>query len=360
MLRTDVRSAREPWQSLALELLRGVAREASASQRAPRPLHAKASAAQVSRLRDLKIDSLYYLASGSDAPVQSLYDSLWNAQANVCAEVLAAMEDASVPTIIFKGAEFLHRYWSSAVAWMSDIDILVPRDHLGMARAVLYRMGFRQAKFSRPHGVLVDADVIELSEVEGRHYELFPFCRLDPIELTGAEIRLARKREELPLFIDDDGRAFVIAEVDLHHKVTLDVDTEPFFERCRASTFGAGWSMSAADHLWFTTSRLYNEVAIHGKRSLRDFAFLLSLVTLDDIEWNVVLDSARQYHLHASLYYYFSFLASLSGKAPPQDVVDALVPLATSRLRDWGWQLATLFDVLDASPIDLSRAGARR
>jgi hypothetical protein len=355
--RTELESGRDTWQSVALQLLRGVARPHSLRAHASR-FGAKAPAGHVSRLRDLKIDSLYYLAAGEGRVVQQLYDSLWNVQAAGCAEVLGALEQAGVMAIVFKGADFLHRYWTSALSWMADVDILVPRDSLGLARAVLYKLGFRQAKFSRQHGVLLDADVIELSEVEGRHYELFPFCRLDPIGLNEEGMKLARRREELPLVVEE-GQAFAIVEVDLHHKVTLDVESEPFFERARPSSFGHGLSMSAADHLWFTTSRLYNEVAIHGKRSLRDFAFLLTLLASEEVEWDVVVASAQQYQLHASLYYYLRFVFELSGFSPPSDVLDSVIPLGTSRLRDWGWQLGSLFDVIDENPLDLGRKRRR-
>lgn len=337
--------AHASWQEHALRLLR--------ISNAPNAIPPTAvetdgcTPACLEKLLDRKIDSLYYGAVSPGSPVQRLYDAIWSAQERVCASVLADLAAAGTMPLVFKGGDFQKRYWPFAVSASADIDILLPRTHLGVARASLYSNGYRQAKFDRKQGRLIDGDVVEIGEVEAGHYELFPFCRLEPIVLAPDE-REAADGRNLPLFIDARD-AFLIVEIDVHHRVSVDLESEPLIERSRSSPYGHGLSMSAEDHLWFTTSRLYTETAIHGKRSLRDFAFLLSLLANETIDWDALLAIAREYELHAALYYYFHFLAFLGGPIPA-GVLEQLSPRHSRRLRDWGWQLSVLFDWVDPAP----------
>ena len=104
-------------------------------------------------------------------------------------------------------------------------------------------------------------------------------------------------------------------------------------------------TMSPADHLWFITGRYYNEVAMHDKRSLRDFVYIIPILVNSHIDWEIILQSASDYNLRPSLYYYLFFLNQLlSGRYIPIEVIDKLSPANGSRSRDWGWQLDKLFD----------------
>ncbi len=61
-------------------------------------------------------------------------------------EVQAAIAREAVPCVVFKGAGLFHgAYESLADRSIGDLDVLVPRDRLERAEAVLSRLGFREA-----------------------------------------------------------------------------------------------------------------------------------------------------------------------------------------------------------------------
>lgn len=337
------------WQSLALELLRNIARGS------PTPLE-QCSEATLRQLEARQIDGLYYSVAQPDHPRRRLYAAIWAAQRAACVEAVEALESQSIETVVFKGADFLDRYFPAPFSIMSDVDLLVKRNDVGRAKAELYRLGYRQAAFNRARRRLDEADVAAVADTEAHHYELFPFLRLDPIRLDDDARALLRKRGRLPV-VASGGELKVVIGLDVHHGVATDIATEPLMRRSRRSSFPAGRSLSPADHLWLVTARLYNETALHGKRSLRDFAYLVALLTQERIRWDDVLQSAADYEMHAALYYYFMFLSWLAPDTIPLDVLERLSPLHTKRLRDWGWQLGVLFDALDPQPFgrDLQR-----
>jgi hypothetical protein len=114
---------------------------------------------------------------------------------------------------------------------------------------------------------------------------------------------------------------------------------------------GQGLSFSDSNQLWLLTSRYYTEVAVHGKSSLRDFAYILPLIACGDLDWDVVLSTARKYGLRSSLYYYLYFMSFLTEGAVPKSVLAELSPDRGNRRHDWGWQLGKLFDLVEAFPL---------
>lgn len=303
-------------------------------------------------LASRKIDSLFHLATGTPGTMQALYDKVWHVQRAEAVRVLAALADAGLAPLVFKGAELLQRAYSPhSINLLADIDLLVDRTEISRAKPVMYALGYRQALYDRESGSLTDRDIADVAAIESTHYELAPFSRLVPIALTEEETAIASELDAHPLWATARGEAFVAVEIDMHHAVATDLESGPFFERAVGSSFQGARTFGPADHVWFTATRLYNEVAIHGKVSLRDFAYLAPLLANEEIDWEVVLSAAREHHLHPSLFYYLGFLDFLNPGVVPGDVIAELDPIGTERMRDWGWQLEKLFGVLPAMPL---------
>ncbi len=266
--------------------------------------------------------------------------------------MLGALEAAGAEPLVFKGAAFhLHFHGKRALGMMRDLDLLVPESKLEATRGCLSGLGYRQAPYNQALTGIGPPDSGAVRAYERAHYELYPFKRIVPLDLEaeeGVEYRL-------PLMAID-GRLHVAIEVDVHHGVATNIPGAEFFER--ATREEGVRTMSAADALWFTTSRFYTEVALDGKRSLRDFAYLLPLLSSGRIEWPVVVAANERYLLHPSLYYYLSFMNWLGeGRLVPADVLEAVSPLRGPRRRDWGWQLGVLFDELEPFPLGVRPAG---
>ena len=303
-------------------------------------------------LANRKIDSLYLLATGKPAARQSLYDKVWNLQRREAERVLAAIASAGLRPLVFKGAEMLSRFYAShGLNLLADIDVMLARAEISRVKPVMFGLGYRQAIFDTELGAPVDRDIEDIAAIEGAHYELAPFSTLLPLSLNDDELEEARTLAPHPIWKIDGNEAFVAVDIDLHHAVATDLESAPFFERAVRSSFSGALTFCDADHAWFMATRLYNEVAIHGKTSLRDFAYLAPLLAAGNVDWEIVLAAAHEYELYPSLYYYLGFLNHLQPGAVPDNVLSALNPLGTERMRDWGWQLEKLLDVLPAMPV---------
>lgn len=337
----------EPWQPDALAVLRQFANPALTDKPVPLP-----SILTLAALQRVQIDGL--VMQGTDrTPLQRVYDRVWQAQRRAASRFAGHCAEQQIRNLIFKGADYLERYFDGRCpSILGDVDVLVERADLGATRALLYNLGYRQAKFDEARHALVDADIATIAAVEGVHYELYPFCKLEKIELDDDERQAAQSgTPQPPLFIPEHGEAVLCVELDVHHGIALDVDIAPLLGRMRASPFRGANALSPADSLWFTCSRLYTEVALHGKSTLRDFAYMIALLREEQIDWDCLLHACEEYQLRPALFYYLSFVNALFEQPPiPAAVLAELNPRHGSRMRDWGWQLAKIFDELDPFP----------
>jgi hypothetical protein len=301
-------------------------------------------------LRDRKIDSLYYLCESELSPIQLMYDAAWRQQRSAVCDVISAFQQQGIEALTFKGAEFLASFMHGhAISRMVDCDLLLRRHDVNRARATMFEAGFRQTRPVPVAGKFLDADIAEIAETESRHYELFPFSKLVLLESTAVDPLVASGEVFDPVFLVN-GKLYLRLTIDLHHGVATDIGADQFFDRSVPSSLGRGSTFSSADHLWFTTSRYYHEVALYGKRSLRDLVFVGMLLHRMPINWNVVLSAAAEYDFRPSLYYLFAYLKTLTAAPIPDAVLDELCPNRGSRQRDWGWQLGVLFDIVESMP----------
>src|ERR1700761_164256 len=298
-------------------------------------------------LKTRKIDSLFYLATESPSSAQSAYDKIFLVQHNALLELLGEFESSDCRVIVFKGAEHIAaRYGKRALGCLCDIDILVMRPMLEAAKAILYRLGYRQAYFDMANATLADLDVRDIAQIESEHYQLAPFAKLVDIQLDEQEWALLPATPGSAVRRVGD-QLKVQLEVDLHFQISSDHMPQALWDRAVPSTMGIGETFSDTDHLWFTLSRHYSEVALHGKYSLREFAYVLPVLYQSPIDWEVVLTANNEMGLSPGLYYYLSFFDYVY-QSVPASVLSELHPLKCTRMCDFGWQLGRMFDIVDA------------
>ncbi|UQE03632.1 nucleotidyltransferase family protein [Bradyrhizobium japonicum] len=306
----------------------------------------------LAKLKDKRIDSLAYLHFGANSAEQRLYDKLWNIQLNVLREVITRCTERGITPYVFKGVEFLLSCFESrSLGMLFDVDLLVARDDIEEVKAISHAVGLRQTIFSREKQVLVGRDVADIARLESNHYELAPFSQMFRLDLADDELEIARQWDQHPIYVTEGNEAIAVVEVDIHHRVALDIESEPLFARATASAMQPALTLSSGDLIWFTVSRFYTEVALNGKRSLRDFAYIAEFIRSKEVDWDVVLGAAVEYDLAPSLFYFLSFVARFDGVHVPADLLEKLTPIGKRRQRDWGWQLGCLFEFVEGYPL---------
>lgn len=293
---------------------------------------------QMENLRKRRVDSLVYLALEQSHPRQRLYDKLWAFQCRTIERVIAYLNCDGIDFLIFKGAEFVQKYFSGSVGMLYDVDFLIHRPDVGRVKRALVQAGFRQAVFDTDNGCLKDRDVAEVAKMELSHYELAPFAVVEEVDLDDEEFMHAASYNEFPIWTIGT-RAFFVVEVDIHHGIAMDIDGSEFFLRATSSVFRNARTLSASDHLWFTASRFYVELALHGKSSLRDFAYLQAILSREDIDWNYVAQVASEYSIRPAIFYPLTFLGSISGVGIPDRFEPILRPTLEPKIRDFGWMI---------------------
>lgn len=204
-------------------------------------------------------------------------------------------------------------------------------------------------------GAFEPADIKQIALMEAGHYQLPPFRAVQPAQLGADELRWIGERGAKPLHLLN-GRGHFVLEIDVHHKTASDVDLEPFMDRLVASPFADYLALEPADHLWTLLVRYYNEVALHGKDTLRELLYCGLLIGSGEIHWPHLVAACDEYRTHPACYYLLRFFHALAPELVPNEVLQALRARLRPCLRDFGWQIGKLFDFVEAMPLDPSTA----
>ena len=342
------------WQASAVELLKWSADIGQPPSATAMSVLANVQASDLDRLSKKRLDGLYYLALDDSGPRMRVYDKIWAAQSAVLIEILDHLAAADIEVLVVKGSEVLRRcFMDRPPSILFDVDLMVRRVDIERVKVALHGAGLMQSLVDPKTGVISARDVGDIARMELEHYELAPFKAVRTLELSDDELAVAREIDEHPIFVTDKG-VIVVVEVDVHHQLAADIEADGFLDRSVASVYEGAKTLSPADYVWFTTSRYYVEVALHQKRSLRDFAYLNAVLSqVEPIDWDVVLKASSEFGLYSGLYYYFAFLNVLSGGRIPAKVVAEVRPDKGLRNKDFGWQLGALFDFVEELPGEL-------
>jgi hypothetical protein len=258
-----------------------------------------------------------------------------------------------VQPLVFKGADFLLRHFQPHALGIIDLDLLVRREQLGCAKALLGELGYRQGT-PRADGSWEYFDPIEISRLERSHYELAPLLCTRPIELGEPELAELRARPDpaLPI-VWVRGQPQVAVNVDLHFGVMQGLDVRPLLERSIPGPIPGSRSFCATDHLWLCAARYYIEAAKVPYPSLRHLAYLLAHLQGSAIDWPLLCSECVRLGFAPALYYTLRICAALAG-APlvPPDVVALLEHETLGAAHgNWGWLLAARLGAIEPCPV---------
>lgn len=298
----------------------------------------------ISKLKEKQIDSLYYFQFDPLNRQQQFYEWVWGIQTQCLQKVLDALNKEGISYLIFKGAEFIGRYYDhKPINLVYDIDFLVPQKEIMKVQSIMHSLGYHYGSIDPGSFKYEYLDIHEAGKIMQYHYELPSLSK--PITTSLPE-SFSEFCTENPTFSvwHDQYKTIVFAEFDFHYQLALDVVGDEVFDRKVASIYPGAYTLNPADSLWFTLSKYYNEVALHGKSSLRDFVYLIALLNNESIDWKIFLSSVREYKLHHSTYYFLFFCNLFLQKPVPEEIFSELDPLKNNRLKDWGWQIEKLFE----------------
>jgi len=112
-------------------------------------------------------------------------------------------------------------------------------------------------------------------------------------------------------------------------------------ERIVPSVHGAGWTLASADHIWFTLTRLYNETAMHGNRSLRPLSYIIPEIVHGNVDWDVMRETRAHVPIENALFYGLYFIEWLASGSVPMDLLYEFHPCRNSRNGDWAGNSAS-------------------
>lgn len=289
-------------------------------------------------LRETSVDSLYYLASGTDGGGrQPLYQRIADAQSAFAGEVTSALVAEGILPLIYKGTELRPRLLSgAALSTSTDVDVLVEPSQLERTRRSLQEQGFRHAEYSPRTGELWELSRQKVADHEARHRELYPLCRLVPFALDAAELALTGTVELTPLFAWR-GQGKLLQVIDLHHSLFSRMETDSLFARAEPGAIPGALTLSTTDHVWTTALRFYLESNVaHADPKHRDLFYLAALLNAGGVDWDLLVRIISEADLRPSCFYTLRILASLNVGDVPPGVLDALHVRRGSSLMDFG------------------------
>ena len=343
------------WAILSLDLLKWVAHD-----RNKKILESHFNAEEaiqigldnINELERKRLDSLFYFAYDIQAEIQSVYRKTWEAQRKALIEILETFRSNFIEVYIYKGAEHIEkRFGSENLFGIADIDLIVNRNDLPQAKICMINRGYRNAVCDIDKCELYDVDALDVASAEMNHgSEIYSFSILKEFELNAREVKGVKRWQKLPQFLHN-GKGYAIVIFDIHYNVGSNYDIDSILGRSIKSVFEGANTLSDEDHFWVTSVKYYNEISKEGSCRLRDYAYLASLLLNEKFDWTIVLESCREYELHAPLYYITSFLHYLNPDIMPVKVIERLNPMGVKRTNDYGWQIGKLLEFVEPNPL---------
>jgi putative nucleotidyltransferase-like protein len=333
----------EDWRVAALSLLRWAGHTGDIDLRSLR-----LTPSVLSELAVRRIDSLFYAVCGTSYPIQGVYDAMWLRQLAALQEFSRALSLSGIPFIVLKAADSVPRWYANQpLGMIGDLDVLVAPDATSDVKQILLQLGYRQALVEQGGTALRDAPLSEIANLETTKSELFPFIRLEPLDVSHAEFGLTGR------FLERSGSQtpLLSVEIDVHYGLRgeahlAEFEAEGVFRRARPAVRCDGLALCDTDAVWYVLAKYYGEVATLGKNSLRDFAYAIPAITRGKVDWELLMEIAGRGDLSQDLYYYLAFINRLIVGSVPGDVLINMHPRRRSSRRgghDWGWQLSRLF-----------------
>jgi Uncharacterised nucleotidyltransferase len=277
------------------------------------------------------------------------------------AELVALVEklnDAEVPVVLLKGSDLmLSVYPPDVPRMMDDVDLLIRPPDLPKAVAACADLGYVQGSVDLPNLRIVPAEPSTLAATSTRGYELPPFLKFLPVEVSPEEAAgMVPPADDRFVTLGSD--VYFLAECDVHFNVSPQVEVRDLWfdlRRLRLDDRAEVLAQNVSDLLWLLAVRGYERIVKDRPAAIRSFLDILVLLSVrnSEIHWERVVSMSHKYSAEPSLYYLLWHARELLEGVVPDWVIDELYPAADgiSRVNDAGDVTPRLFHTVNIQPM---------
>lgn len=288
------------------------------------------------RLRNHGLDELVPEDVAASWRADSLHAQLQHQlQSRHALEISTIFDERGLEHAFLKGFAYRHAFYDPA--WVrvgGDVDVLVRREDVESARAIIKSLGFTQAKFSLDHQRYWRASPLEIAEVEDRHYELAEFNKVVRLTNPPKWLLAAPFVQRSPFAFGTRGSAPVLhSSIDVHWTLHfVFARSQPLDDIHRTMT-SEGMSIPVLSVEWnllFSMFKLYVEVFDRPGFGFTHLSDLIGLLQLnEEIKWDWIYEAVSRHKLEAAAYYTFSAAEQLlDDQFVPAPIMDAWTGIA--------------------------------
>lgn len=236
-----------------------------------------------SSMKSCNIDSKIVGRIKSRGEALRAYTSL---NISVVKEITELFSHQDIKYCLLKGAAArLIAYGAAENRSGLDTDIAVNQKNLNLSRDLLYNSGFYQAKWLAHEGRFVQASIEERKHVRDNHYELGYIVRRQKFEGTPEQRQHILDQIDMfpnPWHLTDDGTLAAYVIIDVHHGLSLDIDTVQILDSSNEfeNSYGSFYIPSIPWLLFHLIYKLYWEGVHNYNKGLYQYADIIGLLRL--------------------------------------------------------------------------------
>lgn len=241
--------------------------------------------------------------------------------------IVNKLSEEGISVMLLKGADLaLTVYPQTLPRYMVDIDLLVKPTDVPVVTKVFSENGFMQGNLNTQKLCVDPIPENEKANHLAQQHELFPFNKIIKIPFLSKYAELIEKHLPTPYFIVLGDEVYFPLEYDIHINFGRDFELIDIWRAPRKidlPTREEILGQSISNMLWFLALKLYHEVMMLDKPSIRLFADVLAVIQKYNklIDWDFVMKIVSKYDLYAPLFYVLWYANEFLDTGVPSEVI---------------------------------------
>lgn len=296
------------------------------------------------------------------AQLAKVFQHISGAHYRCLGDVVERLRGTDVKLMLLKGGDLdLTLYPREVPRSMADLDLLVRPPDFEALKGALVAAGFRHGLFDRESLTIRPIGDFERQQAQAEGMELMELSKIVKIpELSPYQEVIAKALggsvyHRLAVLGPD---VYSLIEFDVHLNLSTGFDVQDVWWEPRTISLPDGGEIlgqSQSDLLWFLAARLYHEILLHNRASMRYFVDVVALLErfADRIDWERVVFMGHKYKLDPSLFYTLWHAREILGSLVPDFVVESfdLLRGSADRSHDWGDFVSKMLGEVGIQPL---------